>query len=423
MMTKEENELITKSGPGTPCGELMRHYWQPVALSEELPEGHAQRNIKLFSEDLVLFRDDQGRPGLLGIHCSHRGADLSYGRLEDGGLRCLYHGWLYDIHGRCLEQPGEPGGGEHRESIRHLAYPCQERAGIIFTYMGPGEPPLLPNYPPFLVPDEKRLVTKFFLDCNYLQSNEGNIDPVHLSFLHKNLRDTEEDRARLVRGSKVSKNTMFGKDSIPTIDVELTDFGVRIYSVRKASPSENYLRVTNFVLPNLSAIPGPTQGEGYSLHWHVPIDDTHHWRYNLVFNQVRPITDNLINRERSKITDDYRLIRNKANRYQQDREAMKTVSFSGIGFDFVAQDSCVTEGPGPIQDRTREHIVSTDKAIVAARKLILKAIGDVQNGREAAHVIRDPALNRFGHLAVLAETLPSSVDWKEYTAKKLTDNS
>ncbi|HZT06222.1 MAG TPA: Rieske 2Fe-2S domain-containing protein, partial [Chloroflexota bacterium] len=143
MLTKEENDLLTQTGPGTPCGELMRRYWQPAALSEELPPGGAPVPVRLLGEDLVLFRDDAGHPGLLSLHCPHRGADLSYGRLEDGGIRCIYHGWLFDVSGRCLEQPGEPAGSTFHERIRHTAYPCVEKNGIIFAYLGPGEPPLL----------------------------------------------------------------------------------------------------------------------------------------------------------------------------------------------------------------------------------------------------------------------------------------
>ena len=154
MMTQEENDLLTQTGPGTPCGELMRRYWQPAALSEELPAGGAPLPVKLLGEDLVLFRDDQGRPGLLDLHCPHRGADLSYGRLEDGGLRCIYHGWLFDLHGNCLDQPGEPDGGKHKDAAHLKAYPCKEHAGIIFGYLGPGEPPCLPGYEIFDVPDE-----------------------------------------------------------------------------------------------------------------------------------------------------------------------------------------------------------------------------------------------------------------------------
>src|SRR5436190_24210701 len=146
MQVQELNALLTQTGPGTPCGELMRRYWQPVALAEELPPSGAPVPVRLLSEDLVLFRDEAGRTGLLGLHCPHRGADLSYGRLEDGGLRCLYHGWLFNRLGRCLEQPGEPAGSTFHTRIQHTAYPCLEAGGMILTYTGPGEPPPLPNY-------------------------------------------------------------------------------------------------------------------------------------------------------------------------------------------------------------------------------------------------------------------------------------
>src|SRR5437660_162820 len=146
MLSKEENALLTGVGPGTPGGDWIRRYWQPASLSEEIPAGSAPLPVRLLGEDLVLFRNGDGEPALLGIHCAHRGADLSYGRLEDGGLRCIYHGWLYDRTGRCLEQPGEPAGSTFHERIRQRAYPCIERSGVIFAYLGPGEPPLLPAY-------------------------------------------------------------------------------------------------------------------------------------------------------------------------------------------------------------------------------------------------------------------------------------
>src|SRR4051812_6201725 len=184
MLTQEENDLITRTGPGTSCGDMIRRYWQPAALSEELPFDGAPLPIKLLGEDLDLFRDDDGRPGLLGLHCSHRGADLSYGRTEDGGLRCIYHGWLYDRAGRCLEQPGEPAGSTFHERIRQTAYPCQEVGGVIFAYLGPGEPPLFPDYELFRVPAAHRWVHKHYHECSYLQGNEGNIDTVHVRFLH-----------------------------------------------------------------------------------------------------------------------------------------------------------------------------------------------------------------------------------------------
>src|SRR3954469_1605157 len=174
MLTREENELITRTGPGTPGGDLLRRYWQPVALQEDLPVDGPPQPVRLLGEDLVLFRDEQGQPGLLGIHCAHRGADLSYGRVEDGGLRCIYHGWLYDRNGRCLEQPGEPAGSTFHERIRQTAYPCEELAGMVFAYLGPGEPPLLPNYDFLHAEPGHSFVVKIYQDCSYLQGNEGN---------------------------------------------------------------------------------------------------------------------------------------------------------------------------------------------------------------------------------------------------------
>jgi phenylpropionate dioxygenase-like ring-hydroxylating dioxygenase large terminal subunit len=414
MMAKEENDLLTQTGPGAPCGELLRRYWQPVALSEELTSSAAPLPVKILGEDLVLFRDEKGRAGLLGVHCSHRGTNLSYGRVEDGGLRCLYHGWLYDVEGRCLEQPGEPGGGEHRNEIRHPAYPCKAAGGVIFTYMGPGKPPLLPSYQFLNAAPDHLYVSKIFHECNYLQANEGNIDPVHLSFLHRFLEKREE-RYRGVRGAEESHYDFVARNIAPILDVELTDFGVRIYTVRRLEGDKAYLRVSYFILPNLSAFPGQTGGEGYSVNWHVPIDDAYHWKYTFVFSAGAPLDKEIVGRERSELTPDYRLVRNEANRFLQDREAMTTKTYAGMGSGFQAHDAFATASQGAIQDRTEEHLVSSDKAIVAARKLLEKAIRDVQEGREPPHVIREPSQNHFPHLLVLSDMISDKSDWKEHT--------
>ena len=414
MIASDENNLLTQVGPGTPCGELMRRYWQPVALSEELPRDGAPLKVQILGEELVLFRDDQGRPGLLGLHCSHRGTDLSYGRVEDGGLRCLYHGWLYDICGRVLEQPGEPGGGTNRDGIRHRAHPCQESGGVIFTYMGPGEAPLLPKYDFLTAPEEHRTVTKVFHQCNYLQANEGNIDPVHLSFLHQYLEEAKPPLQRIVAGTNDTDNALLRKDIAPTIEVEVTDYGLRIYTTRNAGLDKCYFRVTNFIMPNLAAFGGSTVGDGYSVHWHVPIDDTHHWKYLFMFSRAKPLNPELQGKNRAEVTPDYRLTRLAANRYQQDRESMKAKSFTGIGFNFQAHDAFATESQGPVQDRTNEHLVSSDKAIIAARKLLLNGIRDVKEGRQLQHVVKDTNANHFPHLVVLSELVPASTDLKQF---------
>jgi phthalate 4,5-dioxygenase oxygenase subunit len=423
MLSKEQNERLTRVGPGTPMGELLRRYWQPVALAEELPPGGAPLPVRLLGENLVLFRDDSGQPGLLGIHCSHRGADLSYGRLEGGGLRCIYHGWLYDRAGRCLEQPGEPeplagdqAGADASpsasplaaaprrflERIRHPAYPCHEAGGLILTYIGPGEPPLVPAYP-FLTADaDHRYNSKILHECNFLQANEGNFDPVHTSFLH-----------RVTDGTRPTTMAYIAGDIAPALDVEVTDYGLRIYSVRRAGSGNAYVRLTNFVLPNLSAFAagGP---DGYSCNWHVPIDDTHHWKYVIQFQAREPLDREAIYGERNTVGADYRLDRLKENRYLQDRDEMEAATFAGLGRAFQAQDLCVTEGEGLIQDRTQEHLGRTDVAIVAARNILLAAIEAVEAGKDPPHVLRAPASAEVPSLLARADLVDDMSDWRHY---------
>jgi phthalate 4,5-dioxygenase len=411
LATREENELLTRVGPGSPAGELLRRYWQPAALSEELPTGGAPLPVRLFGEDLVLFRDEQDRIGLLGLHCAHRGVDLSYGRLEDGGLRCLYHGWLYNVQGRCLEQPGEPAGSTFHERIRQRAYPCEERGGIIFAYLGAGEPPLLPNYEFLGAPDERRYVTKYFQQCNYLQGSEGNLDPVHNNLLHHpnpNLAHLGNRKLVTFRG---------GRGPVPgqqRLDFEVTDFGLRLCDVTQLSPEEVNLRMYYFVMPSFTAFPGPQGGtEGFSLNWHVPIDDTRHWKYSVVYSRFKPLDLGIARASVGEgLTPDYHLVAGAHNRYLQDRAALPTESYSGIA-GFAAQDAWATESMGPIADRSEEHLGTTDKILFAMRKLLLKGIHDVQSGVDPQHVIRRPEQNRFPQMLMFVGKVPTDTDWKE----------
>jgi phthalate 4,5-dioxygenase len=422
MLSQEENELLTRTGPNTPGGNLLRRYWQPVALSEELPASGAPLPVRIMSEDLVLFRGDKGQLGLLGLHCSHRRADLSYGRLENGGLRCLYHGWLFDRHGNCLEQPCEPAEKRFCEKVRHPAYPCEERAGIIFAYMGPGEPPLFPAYEPFLAPRGHVLVTKIFHECNYFQANEGNLDPSHVSYLHRQ-GNVPENLKRPVQGSDGKLPlALYEADMAPQIDAEETDYGVRIFSTRHTDRARTFFRVTNFIIPNKATIPGPMSGDGYNLYWHVPIDDTHHWRYDIVFRRSAPMEEKDIERNQEILDElgpDYHPLRNKANRYMQDRESMKSWSFSGMGRIFNVQDTAIVEGSGAIVDRTREFLGPSDRAIIVARRQVLRAIRDVEAGREAPHVIRKPEKNRYPDLMVVSEVITDGTDWQTHWKNKV----
>jgi len=413
MLTREDNELLTRTDAGTPCGDLMRRYWLPAGLSREISPGGAPLPVRVLGEDLVLFRDDQGRSGLIGLHCSHRGADLSYGRIEDGGLRCIYHGWLYDVGGRCLEQPGEPAGSTFHERIRHPAYPCQERNGVVFAYLGPGEPPLLPSYPYLTVPEDHTYATKIFSECNYLQGNEGNIDLLHTSFLHYIKRDlnnlsAEERRAAVERYE--APEDLSGRGPSPgleTCEAEPIPYGLRICKIRRAG-DDVYVRLATFLLPSMTVIPGG------GINWHVPIDDTHHWKYILQFRRDGPLPPRS-DREELAPPPGYAPVASRANHYVQDRATLKASSYCGIPQRyFAAQDLCATEGAGPIQDRTQEHLAPTDAPIAAARNILRKAIKDVLEGRDPPHVVRDADLNDFPEITASYGLVPRGQSWKQY---------
>jgi phenylpropionate dioxygenase-like ring-hydroxylating dioxygenase large terminal subunit len=401
MLTQEENERLTRVGPGTPGGEFLRRYWWPAALSEELPPGGAPIPVRLLGEELTLFRDQNGRPGLLGIHCSHRGADLSYGRIEDGGLRCLYHGWLYDVEGHCLEQPGEPTGSTFKERVRHTAYPCHEAAGMVFAYLGPGGPPLFPNYEFLTVPDPYVFATKSHSECNYLQGNEGNFDPQHLSFLHRFLKHGEED----------FRQAYHAGDVCPTIDPVETEFGMHLYAVRKADQDRQFVKVRSFIMPAAGAV-GSRGEAGYVVNWHVPLDDENHWRYSISFSRDMPIDHDTVRQQRQGISQNYRLERNRSNRFLQDREEMKSETFIGMGRSFVVHDTWATESEGTIYDRTAEHLGYTDRGIIVLRKLMLQAIADVEAGQDPLGVIREPEANDFPDLVARDDVLPADVPWR-----------
>jgi hypothetical protein len=270
------------------------------------------------------------------------------------------------------------------------------------------------------VPEPQRTVTKIFYRCNYLQGNEGNIDPVHLSFLHQYLNESQVAHKRIVPGSGATDNALLREHIAPTIEVEVMDYGLRIYTIRSAGSAKSYLRITNFIMPNLSAFGGSTVGEGYAVHWHVPIDDTSHWKYVFMFSREKALSEDLRKKHRADIRADFRLSREEANRYQQDRESMQTKTFTGMGLNFQAHDAFATESQGRIQDRTAEHLVTSDKAIIAARKLLLSGIEDVKQGREPRHRLSDPKTNRFPHLMVISEVIPDSIHWKDY-ARKLVE--
>lgn len=425
MLTQEQNDLLTRTGPGTPGGDLMRRYWQPIALASEIPAGGDPLPIDILSEKLVLFRDEAGRLGLLERHCPHRGADLSYGRLEDGGLRCLYHGWLFDVKGKCLDQPAEPKGSTFKDKVCAISYPVVERGGAVFAYMGPGEPPLFPAYDFFEFPAEHVFARKLFKDCNYLQANEGNYDPAHVGFLHRSTQAL--NRSGLVFG----KMRRFGNVDIadaavdpfstPQLKVEDAAFGLRIFQIREGGPDKTYLRVTTFGMPNFSVIAGPQGGDGHVGIWHVPINDHCHWRFGFTLRRDAAIADarqddefapSIRPRDPRYFDGEFHHRQRLENRYMQDRTKFAD-SYTGMGPNFSVHDAFATESQGAIQDRTKEHLGKTDLAIGAARRLMLRAVADVQAGKDPLGVVRAPEDNDFRDLISFDVLVENGSDYSE----------
>lgn len=420
MLTKERNDLLTLTGPGTPCGEMLRQYWQPIALAEEMKPGAPPLPVKIMHEELVVYRDDQGELGLLGLHCPHRGVDLSYGRIEKAGLRCLYHGWLFDKKGHCLEQPAEAKGSRFYEKIRHTAYPAQEKGGVIFAYLGKGEPPLIPDYPYLTVPEDYRLHLRAVQRCNWLQALEGSIDPSHVTFLHGVF-----DQGISVRDKRSGQlRDPFAEDPSPRFDIEPLPYGFRLYGLHQMQAGDQFLRVTNYLYPNAAAVVGneAAQGAGgFSGRWYVPIDDVTHYRFELMHTKAAPI-DKKRHRERfdREVGADHRYFRGPENRYRQNRDEMKASTFSGLGRDFAVQDLFAIETQGPIQDRTRENLSATDIFVASMRRAIGDAIDDVAAGRTPPGIFRSAAENDLSDMLVFRDYIEGGITGSDY-CRRLTE--
>ena len=396
MLPQEHNELLTRTAAATPMGELIRRYWIPALLAEEIPEPDCPPvRVRILSEKLVAFRDSHGRVGLVEEHCLHRGTSLFFGRNEACGLRCIYHGWKYDTEGNVLDTPAEPAGSDFKTKLKHVAYPTVEAAGVIFAYLGPRDKmPLFPNYEWTLLPKEQTYVTKGLLECNYLQGLEGECDSSHLSFLHREF-------------TAAGRRQLFAGDAAPEYETEETDFGVRLIATRNAGPDTQYVRVSSFVMPIACWVPARNR----ETHIYVPVDDEHAWRYDLGFLRDREPTVEDWNRK-SQIGPDYRRIRNLQNNYLQDRQRQATTDYTGIE-NFLNHDGCATESMGPIFDRSREHLGMSDKAVIAVRKFLINALKQFQDGKEPPHIVRDPERNRFPHIDTFAQTIPASVHWRD----------
>ena len=411
MLAREDNELITRVDPGTPMGDTMRRYWMPALLAWELPEPDCPPvRVKLLGEDLVAFRDTSGRIGLLGEYCPHRRVSLFFGRNEECGLRCVYHGWKFDVDGHCVDMMNEPEELNFKNKVRATSYPTVEVGGVIWAYMGAPElQPPLPNFAWTQVPETHRHVSKVIQENNWLQGLEGGIDTSHAPILHR-LITTNSDRP----GIKLTSPFVRGK--APTLAVDLTDYGYQYAGIRPLGETEVHIRAYHFIMPFHQIRPSLTERGNPSVAGHiwVPMDDhntmVYNWEYSITdepMNEEDRLERRLGNGPLDIDQTTFRSKRRRENNYLLDRQVQKTENFTGI--DGVnTQDRAVQESMGRIVDRSKEHLGPADKAIIQARRLLLEAVKTVQEGGTPRGV------NATYYTLRAAEgVLPREADWHE----------
>ena len=409
MLTREQNELLTRVGPGTPMGEVLRRYWIPALLEWELPEPDcAPVRLRLLGEDLVAFRDTSGRVGVLDEYCPHRATSLWLGRNEEDGLRCVYHGWKFDVSGRCVDQMNEPR--QFASKIRTASYPSVEAGGVVWVYMGrPERRPPPPHFDWTRVPEEHRVVTKVVEECNWLQALEGGIDTSHAPIMHRKLRADSSQPG-------IAVSDVFVQGSAPTLEVDVTDYGYRYFGIRQLGEDRQYARGYHFVMPWTQLRPA---GRGirkqvHGHHW-VPVDDYRCIVWNWYYNYAHPLEKGEAGPEETgnrfgadvDVENGFRSVRNRSNDWMIDRQAQKTDTFTGI-VGINTQDRAVQELMGPIVDRSREHLGPADKAIIAARKLLADAVDAVRDGGEPPGVS-----SSYYRLRAAECVLPKSRSWRE----------
>ena len=396
MLSREDNDLLTRVGPGTPLGEYMRRFWIPGMLEEELaaPDCDPVR-LRLLGEDLVAFRDTNGKIGILDAYCPHRMAHLYFGRNEECGIRCVYHGWKFDVDGNCVDMPSEPEGERLKKNIKTTSYPAVARGGLVWVYMGPKEKmPELPDFEWNRLGPNAHVARKSIYEANYLQSVEGGLDSAHISFLHRSLKELRGEGLKTL-------HQKYARNGHPVFEVRPADHGLLVAARRDAEPDTYYWRVTPFLLPFYMMTPPILQHDPNSLKcdysgfaW-VPIDDEHTATISIYSRPYGEFSADELEKLRGPegvlgdaTWPDYRGTQNKSNDYMMDRRIQRTENFTGIK-TIQVQDQAVTESMGPIAQRWKEHLGTTDLGIIQMRRLLKKQVEDLQNGIEP-EVVQNP---------------------------------
>ena len=414
MLSTAENERLTRVGPQTPGGRVLRRYWQPIALVDELqPAAVGNRPVKAvraLGEDFVLWRDASGAYSLLDRACPHRGADLSYARLEPQGLRCPFHGWMFNAQGQCIETPGEPPnstGHQLCEHIKQRNFPVVEKSGVLWAWFGTaeaGEPSAFPAFDCFVAPETHTFAFKGLWECNWVQAVEVGIDPAHASFLHRFFADEDVGASygkqfRAASADSSMPMTQLLREFVnPIIEVSPQPHGMRLTARRTLNEQHTHIRVTHHIFPQAFII--PLSVDMTITQWHLPVDDTHCYWVAIFTSFGAPIDKETMRAQRLALYElpDYRPRVGKHNRYGFSAENQATQTFTGMGADINVHDQWAVESPGPIADRTREHLGRSDIAIRAFRRQFEQAM----NAEEASPVrlSEDAAANMTGPITV-----------------------
>jgi phthalate 4,5-dioxygenase len=418
MLTPQDNERITRVSAGTPMGTLMRRYWQPALLTSELPEKDGPPvRVRLLGEDLIAFRDTNGDIGLVDAFCPHRRAPMFFGRNEECGLRCVYHGWKFDKSGACVDMPSEPADSLFKTKVTIAAYPTWEGGGMIWAYLGPADKqPKPPDYELVRAPETHRYTSKTIEDCNWLQALEGGLDTSHSSFAH-NLD---------IKNKSYVRNA----DTAPRLEVEKTAYGYTYAGIRKID-GQQYVRAYHYVMPH-QQMRGRVQGRKGGMekvptingHIWVPIDDytttVYNWQYS--YDPKIPVTPEYAIEHETMygrgptdlIPGSFRLKKNFANDYEIDRQLQKQQTFTGIT-GINTQDMALQEGMGKVCDRSKEHLGTSDRAIIAMRQLLLEAMDNLEKGIEPRGT--DPETYR--NVRAVDKMVPLDLPWREALGDEL----
>jgi len=423
MVSAQDHELLTRVGPGTPMGRLMREYWLPACMSSELAADGAPLRLMLLGEKLIAFRDSSGRVGIMDHRCPHRCASLFFGRNEEDGIRCIYHGWKFDVDGNCLDQPNVPPHQSFAAKVKAKAYKAVERGGVIWAYMGArAKAPPLPALEPLLLPEAKTMTRWALRNCNWLQAIEGEVDTSHFGFLHEGKADPDQYPPGDIHRYVLMNRT-------PDYHVADTPWGTMYAAYRPADPGNLYYRVAQFVFPFWAMIPNASFGNHVVARAWVPMDDTHtmftHFAWSdgamsLATRRPNPAVGATQDFRYLPNTTDWhgrwRLVQNEANDYEIDRAVQRTSSFTGINGIHV-QDQMATESMGPIVDHGFENLAASDLMITRTRQRLLHAVRALAESGTAPPGVDDPEVVLGAHSGDFVA--PATMPWNEAYAQQI----